>query len=378
VALARAVEAAIVRGELDQRARCWGKVVLLEQMAGVMGVAPTRFRNQYYRRDARLERRLLDYTMSGVQSAVDTLRALEFRRFSPIVWKRPIPELIASRRALPGTLELLRTAERYLRLEYDPPTLLRREVGTVATEVMACALTFLDGLARKEMLEEGDRIFRVAMGPVTLESEVSPEDAALFARFWENRGTRPGLEWSNVWDDPSTGPTIELNVVELACQELEQATLWTERQGTRSAAADEGERVRQFAADKAKWLAKAGRFKEARRQIDRLGDFPGLAAQADVLLVKSLELQASNALGAALRIASQLAELLEESSDSIAPVTSAMMVHNIELMRGRRPRLGDNIAQFLREIPVVASEHLNLPRYRQRLLALDYPEVAVA
>jgi hypothetical protein len=375
--MARAVEVAIARGALEPKARDWGKVVLLEEMARLLGVAPTKLRNQYYRRDARLERLLLDFTMSNAAHAVDTLRALEFRRFSPIVWKRPIPQLIASRRSLPGTLELLRVAERHVRLDPDPPPRLRREVGTVATEVMACALTFFDGAERWQMLSEGDRIFRVAMGPLTLERDVAPEDAALFARFWENRATRPGLEWSNVWDDPATGPTIDPSVVQLACEELEEATRWMRRHGVRGSH-DDDERVRQFAADKAKWLAKAGRFKEARRQIGRLGDFPGLAAQADRLLVKALEQLASNALDAASRTASQLAEQLTQASDSIAPVTSAMLVHNIELMRGRRPRLGDKIARFLRESPVVASEHSNLPRYRQRLQALGYPKVATA
>src|SRR5690606_4828759 len=125
--------------------------------------------------------------------------------------------------------------------------------------------------------------------------------------------------------------------------------------------------VRQFAADKAKWLAKAGRFKEAQRQIDRLEDFPGPAAQADRLLIQALEQIALNALEAAHRTASELAEQLAGASDSIAPVTSSMLVHNIELMRGRRPKLGDRIALFLRESPVVASEHINLPRYRKRL-----------
>lgn len=373
--MARAIEVAVARGELDPKARGWGKVVLLEEMARLLGVAPTKLRNQYYRRDARLERMLRDYAMSSAAHAVDTLQALEFRRFSPIVWKRPIPQLIASFRSLPGTLELLRVAERHLRLDADPPPRLRREVGTVATEVMACALTFLDGDERWQMLSEGDRIFRVAMGPLTFERDVTPEDAALFARFWENRATRPGLEWSNIWDDPQTGPTIERGVVTLACEELEEATRWMRRHGM---AEDDGERVRQFAADKAKWLVKAGQFKQAQRQIDRLGDARGPVAQADKLLVKALELLASNALAPAYRTASQLAEQLAEATDSIAPVTSAMLVHNIEIMRGRRPRLSDRIAQFLRDSPVVASEHVNLPRYRQRLQALGYPEAAAA
>src|SRR5690606_32353805 len=145
------------------------------------------------------------------------------------------------------------------------------------------------------------------------------------ARFWENRATRPGLEWSNIWDDPATGPTIVPEVVRLACDELEEATRWMRRHGMPG---DDDERVRQFAADKAKWLAKAGRFKEAQRQIDRLEDFPGPAAQADRLLIQALEQIALNALEAAHRTASELAEQLAGASDSIAPVTSSMLVHN--------------------------------------------------
>jgi hypothetical protein len=56
-------------------------------------------------------------------------------------------------------------------------------------------------------------------------------------------------------------------------------------------------------------------------------------------------------------------------------VTAAMMVHNIELMRGRRPPLPEGVAQFLKESPIAGSEHLNLARYRKRLAALGYIEV---
>jgi hypothetical protein len=371
-ALARAVDVAIARGALEEKARGWGKVVLLEAMAGILGVGTTKLRNQYYRGDPRLELQLLDYAMTSINGAVDALRSLEFRRFSPIVWKRPLDQLAASRESLMRTLALLRMAERLMRAEFDPPVELRREIGTVAAEVMACALTFFDGESRWRLLAEGDLIFRAAMGPLTLEGEFAPEDAALFARFWENRATRCGLEWSNIYDDPSRPPTIGMDVVDLALDELERATTWMKQHWV-PAEVEESERVRQFAADKAKWLAKAGHFEDARKQIEQLGDFPG--AQDDRLLIRALAEIAANSLDAALRTSSELAERLGETRGSIAPITSAIMVHNIELMRGKRPALAPEVAQFLRESPVAGSEHVNLPRYRKRLQDLGYTEV---
>lgn len=372
-ALARAVEVAIARGDLEPKARGWGKVVLLETMASLIGVGSTKLRNYYYRNDPRLEALLLDYAMSSAKGAVEALRALEFRRFSPIVWKRPLDQLAASRASLGQTLTLLRLAERHMRAELDPPVELRREVGTVATEVMACALTFFDGERRWKLLVESDQMFCNAMGPLTF-SGIEAADAPLFARFWENRATRCGLEWSNVWDDPNTRPTVSMDVVELALDELEHATEWMKRHWVGAEKADRDQRVRQFAADKAKWRAKAGAFEDARAQIARLGTFE--AMREDALLVQALEEITSNELDAALRTSSELAERLKETGESIAPVTSAMMVHNIELMRGNRPPLAPEVEAFLRESPVAASEHINLPRYRKRLRNLGYTAVA--
>lgn len=369
-ALAQAVEVAIARGTLPPKARGWRKIVLLEAMAGILGVPTTTLRNYYYREDPRFEQILLEYAMTNTQAAVEALRALEFRKFSPIVWKRPLDQLAASRASLGHTLELLRMAERLMRAELDPPIELRREVGTVAAEVMACGLTFFDGEKRWALLSEGDIIFRTAMGPLTLDGEIDAADAPLFARFWENRATRCGLEWSNIYDDPSMPPTVDMEVVDLAIDELERATAWMKRHRMPASQSSEHERVRQFAGDKAKWLAKAGRFEDAREHLRQLDD--STAAEADRLLIKTLEGITSNSLEGALRSGSELAERLGESSDSIAPITSAIMVHNIELMRGRRPPLRDDIAQFLRESPVAGSEHVNLPRYRARLRQLGY------
>jgi hypothetical protein len=373
-ALARAVDVAIASGALEPKARGWGKVVLLETLAGILGVAPTKLKNQYYRGDPRLETVLLEYAMSSSQVAIDALRGLEFRQFSPLVWKRPLQHLRASRDSLDRTVTLLKIADTTLRAQGDPPTDLRREVGTVAAEVMACALTFFDGNSRWQMLSDADRIFRTAMGPLMLSHEIGEQEAGLFARFWENRATDCGLEWSNIWDDPSTPPTVGMGVVGLAVEELDHATSWMTRHASRAPKVDEAERLRQFSADKAKWYAKAGRFEDAHQHIADLAAVGTVAARADGLLLKTLEQITSNSLEAALRTGSALADQLSEAQDSIAPATSAILVHNIELMRGNRPKLGEKITEFLRENPVAASEHVNLPRYRERLVRLGYTE----
>lgn len=373
LALERAVDVAVARGDLPAKARSWGKIVLLEEMADLLGASKSKLRNYYYRDTARLEELLLEYMMTSARGAVEVLRSLEFRRFSPIVWKRPIEQLQASRGGLDRTRSLLRLAERQMRADRDPPIELRREVGTVATEVMACALTFFDGEERWEILNEGDRMFLNAMGPLALDNHIDPMDGPLYARFWENRATRCGLEWSNIWDDPESRPTVEMDVVELALDELERATDWMRKLWVPASSDGEG-RMRQFAADKAKWFAKAGRFDDAREQIRQLGDDP--SAEADRLLLQTLEEITTNSLDAALRTGSLLASRLADSGESIAPVTSAIMVHNIELMRGNRPALTEEVTQFLRESPVAASEHVNLPRYRRRLEDLGYTETA--
>jgi len=373
-ALERAVAVAISRGALKPSARRWGKIDLLEEMARIVGSAPTKLRNQYYRNDPRLAQTLLDYAAADAEGAIASLRALEFRRYSPIVWKRPRDQLRASRDSLPETLHLLRVAEEQMRQSADAPIDLRREIGTVAAEVMACALTFFDGQARWSLLSEGDRLFRSAMGFLSLGHEFTPADAALFARFWENAATRCGLEWSNIWDDPRLPPTIGSEVVVLAMNELERASDWVERHGGGDTAGEQ-ERIRQFSTDKAKWLVKAGRFDEAWRLLDALEENSD-AHKADRLLIATLERIVGGDLRNALRIGSRLAEQLGSSTESIAPTTTAMMVHNIELMRDNETRLPDDIVAFLRESPVAGSEHINLPRYRERLRGLGYAEVA--
>jgi hypothetical protein len=245
-------------------------------------------------------------------------------------------------------------------------------VGTVAAEVMACALTFHDGPDRWELLREGERIFLSSMSKVSFDLNVDGEDAALFAKFWENRATVCGIEWSNVWDDPSIAPTVSQDVVDLALKELDRAADWLLQHG--AAARSEGERLRQLLADKSKWLAKVGRFREARALLDQAGGGESYAARCDRLLIGTLESITANRLADALRSAGELAEIIaaHESEGAIAPVTSSIMVHNIELMLGRKPRLPGAIEIFLRENPVVASEHVNLPRYKRRLSALGY------
>jgi hypothetical protein len=371
-ALARAVEVAIAAGDLPAVARTYGKTDLLEALAEAMGLARNALRNLYYRDVSRFEIVLYGYIGESPREVSRGLQTLPFRQFSPIVWKRPVDQLKASWETLNSTLMLLQSAERSIRESPDAPIDLRREVGMVAAEVMACALTFLDGRHRWDLLREGERIFLSAMSKVSFSHEVDGEDATLFAKFWENRATICGIEWSNIWDDPNSPPTVSRAVVELALRELDRAAEWLTQHG--AANADEGERIRQLLADKAKWLAKSGQFDEARGLLEKLGQFESVAARSDAQLIRTLELIVSNRLEEALRAAGELHEMICDHDDetSLAPVTSSIMVHNVELMMGRRPKLSRTIQAFLEENPVVASELVNLPRYKERLATLGY------
>ena len=375
----RAVEVAIAQGDLPPEARRYGKTTLLEAMADAIGLARNALKNLYYRDEVKLEIVLQGYIVQHPLEVSRTLKELQFRQFSPRVWKRPAEQLKASADALNSTVILLQSAEQLIRESPDAPIELRREVGTVAAEVMACALTFYDGRQRWEMLQEGERIFLSAMSPLSLSLDVDPDDASLFAKFWENRATLPGLQWSNIWDDPSLAPTIGEDILRPALGELDRAADWTDRHpGTGSPHA--AERRRQLLADKAKWLAKAGRFEDAHIHLARLGDFDSAAASADELLIRTLEAIVGGRLEAAARTGGQLAELIDEHEDEggLARVTSRILLHNIDLLRGRTPPLPEEIAAFLRDSPVVASEMVHLPRYKERIKALGYGVAARA
>ena len=375
--LVHAVEVAISAGDLPAAARLYGKTDLLEALAEPMGLARNALRNLYYRDENRLEIVLQGYISEHIDEISRTLRELHFRQYSPIVWKRPADQLRESRRSLPKTLVMLQAADKSLRDSPDSSLDLRREVGTVAAEVMACALTFYDGKQRWDLLREGERIFKTAMASLSLEIDVEAGDAGLFAKFWENRATVCGLQWSNVWDDPAVPPGIGDDVVELALKELDRAARWAEQFQTGHVGADE--RLRQLLADKAKWLAKVGRFDDVWSLIGTLGGH-SYAAHSDRLLLATLEHIAANRLANAARTAAELAEVSRQRDveGGLAPVTSAILVHNIELLRGRRPALGAQIETFLEESPVVASEMVNLPRYKERLSALGYATPALA
>ena len=371
--LVRAAEVAIACGDLPEKARGYRKTDLLEALADAMGLARNALRNLYYRDEARFELVLQGYIAREPVEVARGLRALQFRKFSPIVWKRPPAEMLASRRSLPGTLILLQAAEKSVREAPDTPIEVRREVGTVAAEVMACALTFFDGQKRFDLLREGERIFKSAMGAMALELDVDTDDAALFAKFWENRATVCGMLWSDIWDDPGRPPTVENEVIELARKELDQAAEWA-RRAAGASGADGDQRLRQLNADKAKWLAKAGRFAEAWRLLDAIGTDTSTAAQSDRLLLRTLEEIANGRLAAAWHSARNLAELSRDGADdaALAPITSAMLAHHVDLLRGRTPALPEEVRDFLNNSPVAASEMLNLPRYRQRLADLGY------
>jgi hypothetical protein len=375
--LVHAVEVAIGAGDLPAAARLYGKTDLLEAMAEPMGLARNALRNLYYRDEDRLELVLQAYIAEHIDEVARTLRDLQFRKYSPIVWKRPSEQLRESRRSLPKTLVMLQAADKSLRDSPDSPIALRREVGTVAAEVMACALTFYDGKQRWDLLKEGERIFKTAMAPLGLEIDVDAGDAVLFAKFWENRATVCGLQWSNIWDDPGVPPGIGDDVIELALKELDRAARWAEQFQTGHVGADE--RLRQLLADKAKWLAKVGRFDEVWALIGTLGGH-SYAAHSDRLLLATLEHVAEDRLADAARTAAELRDVSRDrdAAGGLAPVTSSILVHNIELLRGRRPKLGVEIETFLEDSPVVASEMVNLPRYKERLATLGYATPAAA
>lgn len=372
-ALESAVAVAIAANKLPSAARGWGKTVILEELAPAMGMARNTLRNLYYRGDARFEAALLAYVSGSRAHLLDGIKALAFHDFSPVVWKRPPMQLRASWRALPKALALARAAERSVRGSADPPAALRRAGGAVAAEIMACSLTFFEGARRRRLLQLGERLFLSTMSPLAFGHEIAAQDAALFAKFWENRASRCGLEWSNVWDDPALPPPVGMEVVTLALDELEHAAVWT-RKYVGLADGSEAERLRQLLADRAKWLAKAGRFQAAFRELERLPATDTPAARADVLLVQTLEAIADNRLQDAERSGGSLRELLADGEDeaSVAIASSEIMVHNIALLRGRRPALPERAQYFLQNSPVVASELVNLPRYKHRLAATGY------
>ena len=371
--LESAVAVAIAARKLPPTARGWGKTVILEELAPAMGMARNTLRNLYYRGDARFEAALFEYVSGSHTHLLASMNSLAFRDHSPVVWKRSPAQLRASWRALPRVLGLMRAGERAVRGTINPPIELRRATGAVAAEIMACALTYFEGIRRRRLLQLGERSFLTAMAPLAFRHEITAEDAALFGRFWENRASRCGLEWSNVWDDPALPPPIGTEVAELALNELEHAAEWTRRHGGVDDVSGE-ERLRQLLADKAKWLAKAGQFAAAYRTLESLPSAATPAAIADLLLVRTLEAIAANRLREAEGSASTLHETLSdaEGDASVAAATSEIMVHNIALLRGRRRAVPERAQHFLQHSPIVASELINLPNYKKRLEAAGY------
>lgn len=370
--LATAVEVAVSAGHLPELARGYGKTDLLEALSEAMGLARNALKNLYYRDEPRLEIVLQAYITKFSDELSQALKDLRFRQFQPIVWKRAPRDLRESRRSLPKTVAMLIEAEKRVRETAEANDDLRRQVGTVAAEVMACALTFYNGSARGELLTRAEGIFKGVMGPLNFEMDIPAEDAALFAKFWENRATDAGLKWSVVWDEPSRLPDVSMATVELALHELDKAAHWAEQHPL--VGPNGTERQRQLRADKAKWLVKVGRFGEAWNLLDSLGDDHSHSAQHDALLVRTFEHIAHGRMVDASSSASELAALAAAAADedSLAPVTSAILVHNIELLRGRRPPLTSEIETFLGQSPIAASEMVDLVKYRDRLSALGY------
>src|SRR5688500_12554309 len=154
----------------------YGKTDLLEALAEAMGLARNALRNLYYRDFAKFEIVLYGYIGESPREVSRGLQPLRFRQFSPIVWMRPLEPRKASWETLNSPLLLLQAADRSIRESPDPPIELRREAGTVAAEIMACALTFYDGRNRWDLLREGERIFLSSMSKVSFDMDVDSED----------------------------------------------------------------------------------------------------------------------------------------------------------------------------------------------------------
>ena len=92
-------------------------------------------------------------------------------------------------------------------------------VGPGLATLLANAQVFFMALAG--VLLFGERIFLSAMAPLGFDRDIGKPAAALFARFWENRATKCGQEWSNVWDDPALPPPVAPEAVRT----------WSERAG---------------------------------------------------------------------------------------------------------------------------------------------------
>jgi hypothetical protein len=379
--LARAVDAAIAAGQLPARAARWRTVVLLEELASVLALPRTALRNMYYRNPLRLAAELDAYALSNPAGLDERIRHHAAQGRHPIVWKRPLGETITSYDSLNGAIAVAETADTVLRRDPMPRPSFRREVGGLAVEIMAAALSFYNGQKRWRLLQRAERVFLNAMSPLSLEVEVSPIDAALFARFWENRATVCALEWSTIWDDPNIGAPVATPVIELAISELRSAVKWENKarpDSNRPVSAGRQARLAQLTSDQANWLIKIGQFEQAESVLDKVAvDFGRSAAGRRLLHVRCLANLQNHAYAKALRLANGLAELEAHLSGhgSHGHASALMLVHHIHLLEGKTPEVPYVVEKFLRQSPVAVSDLVNFERYVKRLSALEYTVV---
>jgi len=381
--LAHAVDAAVAARHLPLEATGWRTVVLLEELAGVIGVPRTALRNMYYRDAKRLADELENYVLSNTANLASRIRNHLGKSRGSIVWKRPLDQVKASYKSMDSAIAMAETADAVLRSESEPSITLRREVGGLAAEIMAASLSFYSGRKRWDLLRRAEKVFLNAMSPLSLQVEVDPTDAKLFARFWENRATVCAQEWSTIWDDPNISAPVGLDVVNLATIELQTAVEWEKNTASgerspRQCSVSSHSRLAQLTGDQASWLIKIGKFEEAARVLDQVGvEYEKSFVESRLLHLGCLRDIHDRKLASAARLANELAELSEDRSGrgSHGHASALMLEHHICLLQDKTPKLPRIVEKFLRESPVAVSDIIDLDRFKKRLLALEYSVV---
>jgi hypothetical protein len=378
--LAQAVDAAIASRQLPPQATGWRTVVLLEEMAGVIGVPRTALRNMYYSDTSRLAAELSNYVLSNTAMLLTRIKNHSGKSREPIVWKRSLSEVKSSFENLASAIVVAETGDSTLRRDSDPAPALRREVGNLAVEIMAAALSFYGGIERWRLLQRAEKVFLNAMSPLSFQVETNPVDAALFSRFWENRATVCAMEWSTIWDDPGISEPVARAVVKLATIELQTAVEWEKKSSSSDCGSKQGsrsshERLAQLTGDKANWLIKIGKFDDAACVLHKVAvELDKPVVEGRLLHVCCMRNIHDRKFLEAAQLAGAVAELAEDRSGhgSHWHISALMLEHHIALLRGETPRVPSLVEEFLRESPVAVSDIVDLNRYKKRLAAMEY------
>ncbi|WP_029041830.1 hypothetical protein [Cucumibacter marinus] len=369
--LARAVEVAIHAGLLPEEASRWRKVVVLEALGPAMGRSKTALRNLFYRDPDRFAAEIEAFVLGSQHQLVAAMQShLPGLDQSEVVWRRSLEDIRQARARFDAALSVAEAADQAVRQSADGPSEeFRRICGTLAVELMARTLTFFDGERRFSLLKQTEQIYMNSMAQITLAHEHTPEDGVLFARFWENRATRCGLEWHRVWDDPDSGPPLDSGVVELALKELDEAATWQRRAGQQR----DDARLRQFESDRARWLIKVGRFDEALDITQRLQTEGHQGADIDTLFMRALKAVLRRELDEAMRLAGDLvAQTQGQGDEDSRPTAALMLAQHVDLLRGQRPHLPETVERALRENPIVVSEFVDFDSFKRRLKSAGY------